>query len=306
MDKRKKKQSWKLVLIVLFPLLLLCIGLFSAKSTLSFHVDQIRSKGAFSFQTTKTLSKQELQRLQSIFSEPFHYLTEGERCYVFESQNQEYVIKFFKMKKLTPKYWLNYIPFPWLEKLRMYKVRGRERARQETFGGFKAAFEEFRYQTDLFFTHLLGTDWLKVKLEVIDREGIHHQIFLDTIPFVLKKKALLVPDYIKGLVAQGKKKEAVTSLILLLDLVRDFCQRGLTSESDSVIEDYGFIGDQVVCINSGYILSNDSLKVPLNTFREVFRVSQILEDWLELTEPELLDEFRKQVEDLLCLIEETL
>lgn len=306
MDKKKKKQSWKLVFIVFSPLILLVIGLFFAKSSLSFSLDEIRPKRAFSFQYSKTASKEELQKLQGIFSQPFYHLIEGERCYVFLSQDKEYVIKFFKMKKLTPKYWLNYIPFPWLEKLRMYKVRGRERARHETFGGFKAAFEEFRYQTDLLFMHLFCTDWLKTKLEVIDREGRSHQIPLDTVPFILKKKAFLIPEYINEFVSQGKNKEAVTSLLLLLDLIRDFTQRGLVNENDSIIEDYGFIADKAVCINSGYILPHEEMKSPANTLYEVFRASQFFEDWLKENQPGLLEEFRKQAEDLLSLLEEPL
>jgi hypothetical protein len=136
MEKKKKKSEWKLVAIFIAPLSLCIIGLFCMKSSLPFRVEEIYPNRNFSFQVAQTLSQEELEKLRTIFSEPFTYLKEGDQFYVFVSKREEYLLTFFKMRKLTPKYWLNYIPLPWLDQQRLNKIGHRERARQELFGSF--------------------------------------------------------------------------------------------------------------------------------------------------------------------------
>jgi hypothetical protein len=303
MEGRKKKQSWKLISIALSPLLLLVLGLFCCRSSLSFHINEIRPSRDFPFQSVSTVSKEEYEKLQWIFSRPFLFLEEEEQCYSFQSQ--DYVIKFFKMKRLTPKYWLNYIPFPWLEKLRLSKIGERERTRQETFGSFTMAFEEFRVQTGLLFIHLFRTEWIKARVQVKDQQGFPHIISLDSVPFILQKKAKTLSEYMESLARQNRKQEILSSFLLILDLVRDGCQHGLALQDSGYIErDYGFIGTQAVCINPGHMIRDESLKNSLNALREVLKVSKRVEIWLGGHHPDLVKPFQKEVQDLLSLLEE--
>lgn len=304
MEKKKKGSEWKLVAIFIAPLILLTMGLFCMKSSLPFRVEEIRPTRNFSFQVAQTLSQEELERFRAVFSQPFTYSREGDQFYVFASQKGDYLLTFFKMRKLTPKYWLNYIPFPWLEQQRLNKIGHRERARQELFGSFKTAFEEFRHQTGLLVVHLFGTNWFKSKVHLIDQEGSSHWVSLDRVPFILQKKPMPFSQHIEHLLEQGKNKEAVSSLLFILDLVKDRCQRGL-ADQDSFLEcDYGFIGNNPVFIDVGQMVPDDSLKTSLNTLREVFKVSQKITAWLEESHPSLVKEFQKEANDLLSLLEE--
>lgn len=304
MEKKKKRSEWKLVAIFIAPLTLFVIGLFCMKSSLPFRVEEIRPTRNFSFQAAQTLSQEELEKYRAVFSQPFSYAREGDQFYVFASQKGDYLLTFFKMRKLTPKYWLNYIPFPWLEQERLNKIGHRERARQELFGSFKTAFEEFRHQTGLLVVHLFGTNWFKVKVHLIDQEGSSHWVALDRVPFILQKKPTSLSQHIGLLVEQGKNKEAVSSLLLILDLVEDRCERGL-ADQDSYLEcDYGFIGSQPVFIDIGQMVPDDSLKSSLSTLREVFKVQQKILLWLEKNHPMLVQEFQKEANDLLSLLED--
>jgi hypothetical protein len=274
------------------------------KSSLPFRVEEIRPTRHFSFQSAQTLSQEDLERFRTIFSQTFTYSREGDQFYVFASQKGEYLLTFFKMRKLTPKYWLNYIPFPWLEQQRLNKIGHRERARQELFGSFKLAFEEFPHQTGLLVVHLFGTNWFKTKVHLIDQEGSSHWVSLDRIPFILQKKPMPLSQYISSLVEQEKNKEAVSALLLILDLVKDRCQRGLADQDSFLESDYGYIGNQPVFTDVGQLVPDDSLKTSLSTLREVFKVSQKITTWLEVNHPELVKEFQKESHDVLSLLEE--
>lgn len=302
--QKKKHPEWGFYTVFIAPSLLIIIGLFCFKSSLPFRVEEIKPVRDFLFQATQTASQEELERLRSIFSKPFVYEGEGDQYYLFASQNNEYLLKFFKMRKLTPKYWLNYIPFPWLEQERLNKIGHRERARQEVFGNFKSAFEEFRHQTSLCFIHFFNTNWLKSRVQIFDQENSPHWVNLDGVPFVLQRKTVKLFDYVEDLILKNKNKEAISSLVLLLDLVKDRCLRGFADQDGDLERDYGFVGNRAVFIDVEGLEKDESLKNPLSVLREVFKISQKINDWLSLHHPHLLLEFQKDAQDLLGMLEE--
>ncbi len=302
--QQKKKRDWGIFSLLVAPFSLCVVGLFCFKSTLPFSVEEIRPVRDFSFQAAQTSSQEELEKFRSVFSKPFVYSKETDLCYIFVSQNNEYIIKFFKMRKLTPKYWLNYVPFPWLEQERLNKIGHRERTRQELFGNFKTAFEEFRHQTTLVFIHFFSTNWLKTKVQLIDQQNSLHVVSLDTVPFVLQRNPKPLFEYVEELIQKEKTKEAISSLLLVLDLVKDRCQRGLADQDSELEFDYGFIGNRAVFTQIGRMQQDDSLKTPLSTLREVFKVNQKITDWLKKNHPSLAVEFQKEAQDLLSLLEE--
>jgi hypothetical protein len=307
MEKKKKKvtkkKNWELSAVFATPLLLLIVGLFCFKSSLPFRVDEIRPIRGFSFQLANTTSQEELERLRSVFSQSFTYLSESDQCYLFVSQNNDYLLKFFKMRKLTPKYWLNYIPLPWLEQERLNKIGHRERSRQELLGNFKSAFEGFRHQTSLFFIHFFSTEFLKSKVHIIDQQNTSHYVYLDSVPFVLQRKSVPLFEHIETLIENRKTKEAMSSLLLVLDLVKDQCQRGFGEHEINLEKDYGFIGNRVVFVDVERLVKDDSLKNPLSTLREVFKVSQKISEWLEQSHPSLATDFQRESHDLISMLE---
>ncbi len=302
LQKKKSTRFWCLVfLLVVF---LLGIAYFFNKSS-SFDIDKIRPVRDFSFQTTTTDSQEEIKKFSQIVSQPFSYLTEEEDRYVFVSKDQKYVIIFFNIRKITPKYWLNYIPIPFLDKRRLSKIADRERNRQEIFSNLKNAFTYFRYQTGLVFLHLFRTEYLQAKIKVIDRDGKKHKIPLDLVPFAIQKKAFLLDEYIADLLAKGQKEKAVQSLCHVLTLVKDECRQGFSGENKAVESSFGFIEEgRPIRVDVHTLREDPSFKTPKNTLREVFLVSQAIESWLKSSHPSIAEEFEDEVQDLLSFLED--
>src|SRR5258708_2635099 len=53
----------------------------------------------------------EKKEIDQLLNQEFTYLSKGAQSYVFVSQDQKYVIKFFKLNKFNSQTWLSYIPF---------------------------------------------------------------------------------------------------------------------------------------------------------------------------------------------------
>ena len=96
----------------------------------------------------------------------------------------------------------------------------------------------------------------------------------------------------------------MSSLLLVLDLVKDRCQRGFADQDSNLETDYGFIGTRAVLIEVDKMVQDDSLKNPLSTLREVFKVSRKISNWLQEKHPSLVEEFQKESQDLISVLED--
>lgn len=299
-DKRRKKvlYGW---LIGGLGALTLCIAFFCFFQVDSFSLSKIKPKRDFSFQATATVSHKEIEELRAIVSQPFTYETEGPESYIFVSQDQKYVIKFFKMRRMTPKYWLNYIPFPWLEKKRLSKIEERERVRHECFGGLKIAFEKFRYQTGILFLHLFRTQYLKMKVAVQDEKQKWHEIALDQVPFLVQKRVSMLPEHINQLMMEGKEETAIRHLCQLLELVKTTCQKGYVPVSEEIELDYGFLDDRPIYVEALYAKKESSTQ---STLKGLFSFSKTLQSWLSRHHPQLIAPFQDGTQDVLSGFDE--
>jgi hypothetical protein len=297
---RKASTSYKLMLIVLWPLLLMTAGLWLCRSPHGFQFVKVRSDFDFakdmSFSSSST---EEFLRLRHVFSQPFHFLSSGAQCYAFVSDDGRYVIKFFKMHQLTPKYWLNKLPFPFLEKYRFEKVEMRKRRREETFGGFIAALEDMPDETGLVFVHFTRTHYPQDLLQLIDKKGQLHRIPLNQVPFVLQRRAEMIYPYVADLIDKGDKEKGLSSLVSILVLIRERCKMGFADRDDGVSSNYGFLDGKPVEIDLGRVVRDESMKESATYLREVLRVSGKMNTWLEASYPELSSSFQERVQRLL-------
>ena len=299
----KKKIAWKLFLAIFSPFIVLLVGLFFWGKEDKFSLDKIRPKTHFSLQFSQPNSLKELHEIRDIVSQPYLYLTESKDTYSFVSKDEKYIVKFFKTRRMTPKYWLNYIPLPWLDGKRLLKISERERIRDELFKSLKVSFELYRYQTGLVFLHLFRTNYLRIKMCVKDQNGVSHYVPLDEIPFVVQRKMTMLFDYINRLIKKGKEEKAVHSLCHILGLVKEGCTHGFIDLSDQIGDKYGFIGGRPVHVEGSFIF-DESYKNSFMTLKEVFRVSRILERWVEENQPALFKRFQTEVQEILTVLEE--
>lgn len=77
-----------------------------------FTLSKIHSSNPYDDQWDVPISSEKIAQIQSILSQKFTYLASGNHCYTFVSDDDEYVIKFFKQKQITPKSWKSYLAIP--------------------------------------------------------------------------------------------------------------------------------------------------------------------------------------------------
>src|ERR1700724_132490 len=54
-----------------------------------------------------SLTPEQHRELAQILNQKFFYIGKGAQCYAFASDDQQYVLKFFKFKHLKPSFWVD-------------------------------------------------------------------------------------------------------------------------------------------------------------------------------------------------------
>ena len=286
--KKKYKSLFKVIPVILWPLVLFGFGFYLCCHPKGFCFEKIRSNFIFNQNlTTAALSNEEFEKIRPILNQNFTYLASGAYFYSFVSEDQKYVIKFLKMKRLTPKRWLNYIPLPFMEKYRFEKIEKRNRFREELFENFQNAFDEFRIHTGLVFLHFHKTFYSKDEVIITDEKGRKHRIPLNTVPFIVQKKATHVYPYVASLIENGEKDRALDALISVLYLIKKRSLKGYVDKDGDISSNYGFIDHRPVEIDIRHVVKDETVKDPVNYLREVLKISQKMDLWLKATYPEL-------------------
>ena len=297
----KQKQRFFLLLGgSILSILVLTIGFVTQRAHHGFNVQKIRSPfEASSEWEIPRLKEVEKELLQEIVSQDFHYLGSGAQCYAFLSNDGKYVIKFFKIKHLIPKKWLNLIPFPALANYRLKKIDRRILRHHELFTSYRRAYEELKEETGLIHIHLNKSKELDIRMRLYNRQGNCYHLNLDDYEYVLQKKSELVKERITSLIEKGETKEALESISTLLKQILVQCKKGFIDQDSGVSHNYGFVGDQVIHFDIGEMIEDGIAKEPFYYQREILRVGRKLEEWIKVQYPDLLHDVEELIDGII-------
>ncbi len=235
-----------------------CLGILILLFILScgayFFFDRATDKNGFSIKgissslpshpewSTPPPSPQEEAFLKSILSQKFTFLAEGCQAIAFQSEDQRYVLKVFKMHRLAPSL---------MDYLCPHAMRRRLRNLRWVFNGHKQAYEGFRKETGLVWIHLAKTEGFHHTTTLVDQRGKEHPLDIDGAEFVIQEKAELLFDRLKRLYNEGKHKEAEKVIASMLQFIRTRESQGYADRDKAVGGNYGFVGDRPIQLDLG-------------------------------------------------------
>jgi len=220
--------------------------------------------------------------LKAILSQKFSYLGFGKQMTVYESEDHNYVIKFFnprpplrktrfqslrKIKYFCSLKWFSEAYFK--KKTRLHKL----------FQRHALAFNELRDETALVYLHLNASTAPDVELHIVDKSGTLYILDPQSVPFVLQKKAILASDFLHSL---SDPQHAYTALHTLF---ASRARKHFTDRIQTLHNNYGFINGQAVQLDFGRIKKDEAL----DEDKELTRIFHSLQKSWPI--------FREQVED---------
>ena len=296
---KKKRFLQKTLILLLILSAIVGIERFSHFLTDGFGIANIKSDLPFRKSWSTTISEEDSLESQKALSQNFNYLASGSQSYVFISDDEKYVIKFFKHKRWRMNPIFAFMPLPSaLEKKRQRWKEKKWETVNDTFKSCKVSYELFKKETGVLYVHLNETQNLQKILTVKDKVGLKHKLNLDTLQFALQRKAIPTDVYLLKLKEEGKVDVAEKAVSDMLKFTRKRSELGFSDKDPHLIRNFGFINGQALEIVIGGFHRDP--KKDLNYYRsyEIVKIGNKLLPWIEENFPEIAPFTEKQIEIL--------
>lgn len=238
--------------------------------------------------------------VKHVLSQSFHYLGCGGQAYAFVSDDNQYVIKFFKQRDFRkPHRLLLSLPRPGiLELARLHKYTKALSKLRRDFSSYKLAYEALPEESGLVYVHLNKGSDLKQSLAITDKLGITHTIDLDNVEFVLQKKASPLFPRIQTQMEHGDLAGAKQTIHAIVEVLVGRCQKGIFDEDPRLHNNMGVIGTSAMFIDVGRFVRDPQRTHP-ETYKEDLKhiTGKRLKPWLEENYPELSAYLDEKIEN---------
>jgi hypothetical protein len=239
-----------------------------------------------------SLNSEEYENLKNILSQKFSYIGKGAQCYAFISEDDQYILKFFKFKHLKPSLLVEYLPaFP---PFKEYKQKGIERKKRKlisVFNGYDLAFRENRQTSELIYLHLLPTQFLNLTAIIKDKMGFERSIYLDDVVFLVQRKGETLRTRLRHLLDQERIQEAQQSMASIIDMYISEYAKGIYDHDHGVLHNTGFIGERPFHLDVGKL--NQDMRMQQKDFykKDLEHVVWKMDVWIKANYPQYYQEF---------------
>lgn len=284
---------------ICFFLLLFCGIFFTYKfchsQTDGFTIAAISSKRANQPEyETRPLTAKEEKELKEALSQKYTYFGHGGQAFVFFSEDNKYVIKFFKQRLFTPSWVLNHLPLShYLYRYKTKRNWKRNDKLRRDFQSYKISFEELKNETGVVFTHLNKTNHLKTKLKIRDPIKIWHTVNLDDFDFIIQKRADKVYERIDYLMARNRVEEAKKTIEDVFALIYIRAKKGYRDRDPNIETNCGFIEDKPVKIDVGRFVPCSDMKKEEVRKADLLDILPPFEEWIKETHPSLFPYYKE-------------
>ncbi|MCI0382114.1 MAG: hypothetical protein L0207_03565 [Chlamydiae bacterium] len=231
----------------------------------------------------KTNLSQDPKLLDEIISQPFYYLGKGTQTYAFGSQDGKWVIKFLRIHRLK---WTDFffrISPSFFQKRIASTLEKRKNKLQKDITSFQIAYSLFKEESGLIYLHLEDKPVINQSLHIYDKINVHHEIPLDSLPFIVQKKATDLYSSLEKWINQNEMETAKEALSHLVSLLKARCVKGIHDKDANLKTNFGFVGTRPIQYDIGRFKM-----VPLTEIKEeVIRITDSLVSWLEKISPSL-------------------
>ncbi len=237
---------------------------------------------------THPLDNEELENVRAMLNLNYHYLGKGCQSYVFESENGEYVLKFFKYQRFRPQPWLSYLSFlPGMEEYLKQKVQKKREKLDSVFSSWKIAYEDLQPETGVVYVHLNKSKNINTTLNLYDKMGFKHELDSDNYEFMLQRKAKMLCPVINQLISQKEPEKARILISQLVQMILSEYYRGYADNDHALMQNTGVLNGQPIHIDVGQFVKNQRVKNPDVYRQELFNKTWKFRKWLEKHHPEL-------------------
>jgi len=262
-----------------------------------FRLYKIQSNPSYDARWDVSYSEEELQHAQKVLAQPFHYLAHGFQCYAFESEDGNYVLKFFRHQRLRlPQFVMALPECPFFSEWRKSRQLALGRRRDYLFRSCRTSWQLAKKETAMLMVHLNLTKNLFPMVTIVDALGNSYDLDLDSYQFMLQRKAQLIKPTIRTLMREGDEEKAKQYLATIFDLFLTCVRKGIVDKDGALIrkDNLGFLDDHAMYIDGGKLAPRKAACTKEAFIKDLRRLRPLYK-WLREEFP-LLAEYFSQIQ----------
>lgn len=285
-----KKNLQRTCLCLLLGILLYFLPDLYRKATDGFSIARITSQFPEGI-TWEDSTLCTTNTLNDALDQPYCYLGSGGQCFAFVSQDNLYVIKFFKthfvkLGSLT----FQTLPF-FPEASRKRKIEKALFKLRRDFNSYIIASGDLKEETGVLYLHLNKTTDLNKKLCITDKLGIKRTLELDRFEFAIQRRAELAYPYIDSLIQKKELDKAKAAIRSLIDLSLARCKKGIFDEDAKIDRNFGFLDGKPIFIDIGRFVKDPSRQRSAVHQKDLRDIVYQLRLWIQSNHPDLVSYF---------------
>lgn len=218
--------------------------------------------------------------LNEVIDQPFSFIGEGGQSWVFASQDQKYVIKFFKFNRFRPSWYVNWLPNDWFYSYRQKHLRLKQEKLNAVFQGHKLAYDKLKKESGLIFIQL-NPSHVTQNITLIDQNGQTHQIDLGLIPYVIQLKGETLEENFKKLLMAKELHLIKENTEKLVALLKSEYSQGLIDLDRGIMHNMGMLGGMAIHLDVGKVVFDESVKNVEKQEIELDKVHEKITKWLK-------------------------
>ncbi len=252
-----------------------------------FQISKVKRFAKVNLDLTKN---DDIEEIKFILDKDFFYLGKGHQCFVFESEDSDYVIKLLNYRRFDLPLIIRTFTFiPYIR--RMNQIRSLRL--QPSLKSYCLAQHLLKEETGFVYTQMQNNNFHKI-IKVKDKANNVHKIDLFDVDFVVQKKAKPIFEHLEILYRTNKDKfkEAINSF---LEVVFSRITKGIADDDLDVEINYGFYKEKAILIDPGRVFVDDSLLNQANQEKELLRSTRNLRRLILNKYPDMLPFFDHQL-----------
>lgn len=174
-------------------------------------------------------------------NQPYYYLGCGGQSFVFESEDRQFVLKFFKHHR-----WRKDRFF-----FRSQHMGERLECREKTLMSAVYAAKYFQEESRIKYVHLNRGGNHLPKITFIDRMKRKHHLNLNEYQFVIQEKGVILKERLLKRRKKGDFEGAKEDVSRCIELLKKCYAKGIKNNDPYMTRNFGFVGDDPVVIDSG-------------------------------------------------------
>jgi len=234
------------------------------------------------------LNEEEKALITEILSQDFYYLGKGCQSYVFQSNDDKYVIKFFKYQRMRPQFWLEYLAFiPQVNSYIQKKALSKKEKLDTAYASWKLAYEDLKEESGVLYVHFNKKAIWQQEIALHDKMGTKHLLMLDNLEFMIQKKGEMLCDVLIRHKQNNSLPDAFAIVDNLVEVLISEYQRGYADNDHALMQNTGVFAGAPMHIDVGQFIKNSIVKTPDVYKQELFNKMWKFRLWLDSELPEV-------------------